>query len=102
MHFSVALLFHISQIGKPDSNPLWEERIILVVADDEDEARIKADGLIKKEFSYENAYGETVLYKFWCIERVFSISGDLSDGTEVFVRFLRDSEAMSILTPFED
>lgn len=102
MFFSVALLFHISPIDKPDTPSMWEERILLISADDEDEAKSKAEGMITKEFTYENSYGNTVIYKYACVERVFQIPDDPADGSELFVRFLRDSEARSLLTPFDE
>jgi hypothetical protein len=36
------------------------------------------------------------------VERIYAIEPEsLADGTELFSRFLRDSEVASLLTPFE-
>lgn len=103
MLFAVALLFHTSPTEKPDEHILWEERIVLIEADDEDEAAEKAKILANEEgFEYENALGVMVKSKFECVERVYQISEPLKDGCEIFSRFLRDSEARSLLTPFDD
>lgn len=84
-------------------SPLWEERIVLVFAIDENEAKQKATALATE---YESEYtvlgGAKVKWKFHQIERVFSIDDDLKDGAELFSRFLRNDEAKSILTPFDD
>ncbi len=85
-------------------NPLWEERIVLVDALSEEEALCKAEILGKKaSHSYKASSGELVEWKFECVERIFLFEDDnIQDGAELFSRFLRDSEAKSILIPFDD
>ena len=47
--------------------------------------------------------GGLVIWKFHSIERVYPVLDDeLRNGTEVFSRFLRDSEVRSLLTPFDE
>jgi len=78
MPFAVALLFHTSPTENPDEHLLWEERILLIEADDENEAAEKAQLIASKEnFEYESALGVIVKSKFECVERVFQISEPL-------------------------
>lgn len=84
-------------------SPLWEERIVLVSAIDEKEAKEKATALATEyESEFTVSGGAKVKWNFHQIERVFSIDDNLQDGAELFSRFLRNDEAESILTPFDD
>lgn len=103
MLFAVSILFHISPVEHPQSHFLWEERIVLLSGDDEDEVKEKAEILgHDSEHEYENANGQMVAHRFECVAAICAIPGEVTDGCEVFSRFLRDSEARSILTPFDD
>jgi hypothetical protein len=75
-----------------------------VEAISEEEAIRKAEKFGKNyEESYEAQKGDIVSWKFMQVESVCLIDDEkLQDGTELFSRFLRDSEVKSILTPFED
>lgn len=101
MNYSVNLLY--KGFKSDDSEPLWEERIILVDALSEEEAVEKAYTFVSQnECNYQNDDAVTVSWKFEKIERVYEIDSDLRDGTELFSRFLRNKEVESILTPFSD
>ena len=103
MIFSVALLFHISPVADPKVHYLWEEKIILVFSDSEETARVQGESIARKfELQYENAEGIMVVSRFDCIERVCTVSEELTNGCELFSRFLRDSEVRSLLQPFDD
>lgn len=54
------------------------------------------------EHSYEVESGASLKWTFVSIERVFKIDDNIADRAEVFSRFLRSSEAESILKPFDD
>lgn len=83
--------------------PLWEERIILVSAMDEIEAEEKAKKIaVEHESEFTTSGSVKVAWKFHQVERIFPIEDSIEDGVELFTRFLRQSEAESILTPFED
>ena len=103
MMYSVSLLFHTSPVDEPNSHQSWEDRILLILADDEDQAKFKAEEEARKhEFVYESAAGRMLTVKLACVERVFLIDSELTNGCELFSRFLRDSEARSLLEPFAD
>lgn len=101
MYYSVSLMY---KSERSDSKPpLWEERIILVSAIDEIEAEEKAKKSAREhESEFITSDSIKVTWKFHQVERVFSIEGSIEDRVELFARFLRQSEAESILTPFED
>ena len=103
MNFSVNLLFRGANKNAA-IEPLWEERIVLIKANGEEEARKKGETLGKKdEESYETVKGDIVTWQFFQVERVHLIeNSEFKNGTELFTRFLRDSEVKSLLTPFED
>jgi len=83
--------------------PLWEERIILVSALDEEEAEEKAKkNAIKYESEFMVSDTVEVKWKFHKVESVFFIDEKLNDGCELFSRFLKASEAKSILAPFDE
>ena len=99
--FSVSVFMKIG--SKTDIEPLWEERILLVKAESEDDATRKAETYAKsEEHSYSSTQGKKTDVQFDSVDRVYSIEDALEDGAELFSRFLRDSEIKSLKTPFED
>lgn len=102
MKFAVSVLFTTSPVDNPEEHYLWEDRILLIFADSPESAGMQAETIARKEeHSYENAENNMVSVRFAAIERVCEIS-ELSNGSELFSRFLRDSEARSLLQPFDD
>jgi len=105
MYFTVSLLFKAVH-RKPENgdDPLWEESIVLIEADTEEDARVQGEMLAKEqEIEYEVKGGDSVVWQFELIERVFQIDNEsLVSGTEIFSRFLLDEEVKSILKPFRD
>jgi len=101
MYYSVSLFY---KSERSDSvAPLWEERVILVSAADESEAEKKAQRRAKEyESTFVASDSVKIEWKFYQVERVHAIDDVIEDGVELFSRFLRASEAASILTPFED
>jgi hypothetical protein len=104
MWYSVSLLFESVHNGQPQPDALWEEKIVLVKANSEEDARRQADQLGKaEEHSYTSAAGDQVQWTYRRIERVYEIDAQtLQAGTELFSRFLRGSEVASLLTPFKN
>lgn len=104
MLYSVSLFFKSIHSIPSKDEPLWEDSIILIEAIGKEEAKRKGELLGKKaEETYEAQKGDFVTWKFMRVESVCEIDDDkLKHGTELFSRFLRDSEVKSILTPFDD
>ncbi len=108
--YTVSLLFKASYKIQSNNTPLWEERLLLINADSADAAAGEGASIGKRgEHTYEvgnrSIEGEkqNLTWTFDRIERVFLVEDDrLDHGTELFSRYLRDSEVRSLLTPFED
>lgn len=100
-YFTVSI-FYQSRINGTISN-LWEEQIVLVQAfSEEDAAKQAVDFAHAQETSYQNCEGDDVEWRFFKVERVFNTGLDeLSGNVEIFSRFLKKSEAESLLTPFD-
>jgi len=90
--------------GERKATSLWEEQFFLIEAEDEWNARNEAEKLAGRPGApYRNAKGELISWKFVKVDRVYPIPNErLGSGVEVFSRFLRDSEAKSLMTPFEE
>lgn len=85
-----------------DHDLLWEERIILVEAGSEDEAKKIASTHAKSEEHSYSAEGKRIDVKFHQVDRACPIEGSLVPGVELFSRFLRQSEVESLQTTFDD
>ena len=102
MWFCVDLFFR--SIRPDRHHPIWEERFLIVEATDEADAKEAGERAGKaREHRYKTASGDTLDWVFDRVAGVHAIEEtSLTSGVEVFTRFLRDSEAMSLLTPFDD
>lgn len=107
MLYSVSLFFR-SNCGQDEEKfPLWEEKIYIVSAEDELEARELGMGIGRsEEHEYYNSDGHVVRWRFIAVERVCLIECEMTIGEacrlEVFSRFLQHHEASSILKPMND
>ena len=97
--FGVKVLRRATHGDSPPSEDLYEESVILVIADDAEAAAERAREFAQKEIgSYRNVYGELVT---WGLDRVFDAveieNAELADGLEVYSRFyyLRDGREVS-------
>lgn len=87
----------------PENQILWEESLVLFDASNEEEAKKKAHQLVTTgEAAYTSSTGDEVCWQFVEIQKVYQIGEDLRDGVELFSRFLRNSEANSLLQPFSE
>lgn len=104
MWFCAAVLKIAERDGKRRTDSLWEEQFFLIDSVSEDQALKEAEKLGKRpEAPYKNEKGELISWQFVKVDRVYAIPDEeLNSGTEVFSRFLRDSEAKSLMTPFEE
>lgn len=103
MWYTVNLLYKSTHIPTEPKPTIWEERILLIGAESEAEARDKAEQIGNSSAQTYQVEDGLVVWNFERIERVYAIEKEeLSSGTEVFSRFLRDSEVTSLLTPFDD
>src|SRR5262249_33318496 len=104
------VLFKGSHLTRHAIEPLWEERILLIRSDTDENAAKEATRLSQAEvIEYDvldGGEGEPagkLKWTFEQVERVYKIEDDdLASGAEIFSRFLRDSEVKSLLTPFRD
>jgi len=106
MWYSAALL---SKRTHPASDPatdepLWEESIVLIEADSEEDAMREAQSIGRRdETSFTSVSGELVKWEFVCVTEVHEILEEtFKHGTEVFSRFVRNPEVKSSRTPFEN
>jgi hypothetical protein len=89
--YSARVLF-VAKVGAEWSpRPLWEERITLVRAHGEAEARQMAtEYALAETHAYDNQYGERVEWVFHSIEDMQPIDQKLTErGWEVMSRFVR-------------
>jgi hypothetical protein len=101
--FSASLFFRSSCNGEFSPGCIWEESIIILKAKTVEDAYERSVKLgMSRQTSYLNSNGEKIEWTFVKVERVFNIIDSMIDGGEVFSRFLRSSEALSIMTTFSD
>src|ERR1700752_726196 len=102
MFYAVSTLL-VGTHSSASHEPLWQECIFLVEADSPEAARERAMPLARqRETRYETAAG-AIEWRFHAVQSVFEIETELlAHGMEVFSRFLRNSEASSLLEPIED
>lgn len=103
MWYAVNILYRSEHIPTEATPTIWQESILLIQASGEEEARSEGERLGRSgTHTYEVEDG-IVIWSFEQIERVYAIDEEeLRSGTEVFSRFLRDSEVKSLLTRFND
>ena len=106
MWYTANLLFRADHLNQADPDPVWEEKIVLVEAGDESEARLLAERMGKDgehEHYVSKAQNDLLRWTFVKLQKVYTLDDTiLRSGTELFSRFLRQSEVESLLTPFKD
>lgn len=99
MFYSVNV--YLKSESDDSSSALWEERILLVSALSEEEAINKANKYCDEDYSYKVESGATVYWSLYKVDRAYLID-ELEDGAELFSRFIKEQEALSLLTSFDD
>jgi Domain of unknown function (DUF4288) len=103
MFYSASLLYRSVIPGREEEESLWEDSIVLIEAASEEDALDKAKQIGKSaEHDYVSATDEHVSWAFVRVDSVCEIGSSLSPGCELFSRFLRASEARSLLSRFGD
>jgi hypothetical protein len=102
LNFSVSCWFESSYSPSDERDSIWEERIFLIKANSETTARAEAEAMARsQETSFENQFGQLVLWQFRHVGEVQHIDGEFAHGTELFSRHYKASEAKSLLTKFD-
>ncbi|SRR6266849_2706350 len=106
MWYTGNLFFKGIHVNCPEPNPVWEERIVLLEAQDESAARLLAERIGKEgehEYYVSKAENDLLRWTFVQVQKLYLVEGEtLGSGTELFSRFLRQSEVDSLLTPFDN
>ena len=104
MWYTGNLLFRAVHSNRPDPDPVWEERIVLLQAIDESGARNLAERIGKEaehEYHVSKAENDVLRWTFVKVQKLYAVEDEtLRPGTELFSRFLRQAEVESLLTPF--
>jgi hypothetical protein len=102
--FAASLLFRSIHSGNQCvDGALWEESVRLISAESVEEAQKKAEVLGRDaEVNYAVSENDNVRWIFVQIERIYEIQDEeIVHGSELFSRFLRQSEVESLLKPFD-
>jgi hypothetical protein len=89
--YSAKLLFESAIDGEAREQPLCEESIRILLEENEESARAKAEAIGRgAEHEYQNDAGEIVSWRFVSVLEVQDLSAaSLEDGTEVFSTLFR-------------
>jgi len=96
MWYSARLLYESVAVEQGrDNDPLFEEKLIVFIAGENDDIVTKVTSLAKRdEIQYENALGYDIRWEFREILEVQEIMSEaIEEGTEVFFRFWHDPTA---------
>lgn len=101
--YSVRLLFEALHNGKPDPSGFFEDRLILVEADNEEDAIVRAtDNAKTMEHEYESAAGQMVHITFReVLDSVELFDDKPKDFTEVYWKFLNKAEVQQVKATLE-
>jgi hypothetical protein len=104
MWFTINLVFEGVPVSQTEQESIWEERLLLIWADDEDQAQQQGEARARaEEHEYVAVDGKRTQWQFRQVERVFPLVGaTLETGTELFSRFFRAGEVRNWLTPSQD
>lgn len=88
----------------PLAQQRWQEVVVVVQAHDEAEARAGAFARVQQDEAceYVSVTGHQVQWSAQAVAGIWASPHDLPDGATLFSRFLRATEAQSLLEPFEE
>ena len=97
----VCVCVYEAKSNAPDFSALYEERLVLLSAMSEEEARGKAQQLLGKEaHEYVNVEGASVIWTCKCIVDVaLVVDESFDDGAEIYGRYFRDFDAYEKFEP---
>jgi|KBSSwiStaDraftv2_1062776.scaffolds.fasta_scaffold1073198_2 hypothetical protein len=100
MYYS-ALLLYKALVGENRDELLYEEKLLLIEATDEEEAFDKAQHIAKDDYvSYLNVYGKTVTWSPMQVLGVCEIMDkSLTSGTELHSRYFKNLEDYKQIEP---
>ena len=102
MWYSASLFYSGTREATTAEDPLWEERIVLLEADGEEEAELEAKRLgIEGEHEYRAVDDVLVLWRFEGLSRLFPMLDEPKHGLEVFARYMTKAEAISLRKPLD-
>lgn len=86
------------------SESLWQESVVLFEASTEDDVRrLSEEYGRRQECEYIAGNGRRIHWRFAAIQSIHQLESEhITTGVEIFSRFLRQSEAESLLQPFDD
>jgi hypothetical protein len=101
---SFYIAYILSRSTRDASEPgLWEECVTVVEASSEEEAeRVAADFGRERQTSFTSMDGTMIAWEFHSVARVSLLELPLRHGLELSSRCLRNDEALSLLSPFDD
>lgn len=96
--FACALLFRGIVDNIPSSDDIWEEKILLIFANDEQDAIIRAvqEGA-KHQIEYQNNEAKNVKLTFVGVVDAFELHDELINGGELFARHWENSQVEFLL-----
>jgi hypothetical protein len=101
--FTVPVFFRSLRNGQSLPANIWEESLYLIRAQAAADAVVKAEAIAQsRRLEYSTSDGERLIWEFFKAGPAYEVFEGLNDGSEIFSRHLRNSEAESLLTPFED
>lgn len=101
MWYTANLIY--KSVQEDGSSGLWEERIVLINAEDEQDALVKARSVgLEGEHSYQTELEGMLKWVLDSVDRVYQVdSENLCDGVELFSRYLKEEDVEILRKPFE-
>jgi hypothetical protein len=101
--FSARLLFESRHPDETDVEKVFEDRIVLLEADDEHEAEREARKLgSKSREEYKNQFGNRVIWEFVeLLDLVPLTTEDIAHGSELYSQFLDEQDLAAVRRSLE-